>query len=273
MAEHGSGPVAGAPSAAQLTAAIERVSDGVLVLARDWTCTFINTAGGKLLGRAPEELIGGNIWQAFPEAVGSRFETSYQLALDTQKVVEFEEYFEPLNALFSIRTFPSPEGVTIYFTDVTELRRLAHERQATEEKLRQVAQQRRDLMDRLVVAQELERARIAADVHDDSVQALAAIDLRLGMLQRKVAESAPEFNELIRQLQTTLSGATDRLRQLLFDLEPTGVDDTLIDSLRDAAAHIFEDTAITWSFEGDLDAELHHTERGQAVRVAKEALT
>ena len=50
------------------------------------------------------------------------------------------------------------------------------ERVAAESAMRDLADQRRLLLGHLVAAQETERSRIAADVHDDSVQALAAVD-------------------------------------------------------------------------------------------------
>jgi signal transduction histidine kinase len=50
----------------------------------------------------------------------------------------------------------------------------------------------RALSERLVEAQDDERARIAADVHDDSIQALAAVDLRLRTLLKRLRHHAPE---------------------------------------------------------------------------------
>jgi len=87
---------------------------------------------------------------------------------------------------------------------------------AAELELSEVAAQRSELLDRLVAAQEEEGAHIAADVHDDSVQSLAAVDLRLGVLHRLVSETAsPDLLSVVEKLQETVSGATDRLRQLL----------------------------------------------------------
>lgn len=387
-----------------LRSAIDRVSDGVLVLDTDWNCRFVNRAGGLLLDRDPEALIGRNIWDEFPEAVGSTFDVNYRLAMKTQQVVQFEEYFDPLKGLFAIRAFPSADGITIYFQNINEMRRLEIERalalkelrdaharrrqfealvegssdfiamgaldghmlyvspggraligldpdadvtqltfedfctkegyvhtstvqipatlrdgqwagektlrdfrggpaipvmavhyvirdpdtlepfaiasvqrdisarKAIEQQVHELARHRRDLMDRLVVAQEAERARIAADVHDDSVQALAAVDIRLGMLQRKIADAAPQLTEQVRQLQAAVSDATARLRQLLFDLEPPHPGEKLADTLRDAAAHIFEHSPVSWAVEGDLEAALGEAERNQAVRIAKEAM-
>ncbi len=60
------------------------------------------------------------------------------------------------------------------------------DRVAAQNELQRLADERQHLLDRLVQAQEDERARIAADVHDDSVQALAAVELRLGLLRRQL---------------------------------------------------------------------------------------
>ncbi len=53
------------------------------------------------------------------------------------------------------------------------------------------ATRERALSERLVEAQDDERARIAADVHDDSIQALAAVDLRLARFGTGCATAPP----------------------------------------------------------------------------------
>jgi signal transduction histidine kinase len=145
-------------------------------------------------------------------------------------------------------------------------------RRDAEEKLRVATAQRRELHNRLVAAQEQERARIAADVHDDSVQALAAVDLRLGLLHRRVREQAPDLDPLVRQLQATLSGATDRLRNLLFDLEPADLDRGLVEGLRRVHDHVLRETQMVWTVRGE-DVDLPRAEQEQTIRVVKEALT
>jgi signal transduction histidine kinase len=161
----------------------------------------------------------------------------------------------------------------------------ALERFDAEEQLARVAAQRSDLLGRLVAAQEEERARIAADVHDDSVQALAAVDLRLGLLHRRVAEAAPELEAPVAQLQETVSAVVAGLRQLLFELEPAAEGTTLIEELREAAEHVLEGSGVrcrvemaseAWPPQPPYDATrdpawLPHEVRAQALRVAKEA--
>lgn len=151
-----------------------------------------------------------------------------------------------------------------------------------EDQLARVAAQRSELLTRLVAAQEEERSRIAADVHDDSVQALAAVDLRLGLLQRRVRETAPELATSVAELQDTVGSVTAGLRQLLFDLEPAAEGTALVDELREAAEHILAGydvrCTVRLSTDGggpasyDDPAWLPAVVRAQAVRVAKEAL-
>jgi PAS domain S-box-containing protein len=135
--------------------------------------------------------------------------------------------------------------------------------------------QRLDLVRRLVDAQERERARIAADVHDEPVQALAAMDLRLALLERKLAQAAPDLVPEVVHIHETITSVNEGLRNLLFELEPVGPSAYLTDLLEDAAGHVFELTTVAWTMENEPDPrelELSVAIRTQAVRIAKEAL-
>ena len=135
--------------------------------------------------------------------------------------------------------------------------------------------QRNDLLHRLVDAQERERARIAADVHDESVQSLAAVDLRLGLLERRLEELAPSVVPDVVRIHETVTSVSSQLRHLLFELEPVGATAHLTHLLEEAAAHIFELTDVRWEMENEPDPrelELSVTSRTQAVRIAKEAM-
>ena len=147
--------------------------------------------------------------------------------------------------------------------------------------LQDVARQRSLLSRRLIDAQEAERARIAADVHDESVQTLAAAVLRLGLLERRVAELAPETAPVVSpefdQLHEVLESVTHGLRELLFELETGDLDASLGELLEDAAQHIFEHSTLRWavvvdSARGLAQSELQPEDRRQALRIVKEAL-
>ena len=140
-----------------------------------------------------------------------------------------------------------------------------------ERELRRLADDRQVLLDRLVEAENAERARIAADVHDDPVQALAAVDLRLGLLRRRLQSAAPEVLPDLDALRTTVGTATGRLRNLLFDLESAAESVDLVTALSEAASYVLGDT-VPWRLAHDDGVDLPVASRVTAYRAAKEAM-
>jgi signal transduction histidine kinase len=152
------------------------------------------------------------------------------------------------------------DGVTLVFRDVTSLRALTAERL--------------DLPARLLEAEDRERARIAADVHEDSVQAIGVVSLHLQLLSAHLHQPSVKVESLLAELNTYVTSATERLRSLLFSLEPTDANTPIARSIRIQAAYVFEGSTIHWSVD-DLDGgeELPQAARSQALRITKEALS
>ena len=146
------------------------------------------------------------------------------------------------------------------------------EREAAERSLRELAKQREALLTRLVDAQEAERIQIAADVHDDTVQVCAAVDLRLGLLRRQLTDAAPDVLDGLEAAQASVSAATDRLRALLFDLEPPDLTHGLTPALARAARELLEATTIQPRIDGRREPAVSEATRAIAYRIAKEAL-
>jgi hypothetical protein len=113
----------------QVERLLEHVSDGVLLLDTGWRVRYINAAGARLLGRERSSLSGRVLWEEFPESVGSEFWEAYHRAMRRQEAETLEAYYGPLGGWFEARALPSPEGLTIYFSDVNP-RRLADRQRA-----------------------------------------------------------------------------------------------------------------------------------------------
>ncbi|MCX7170654.1 MAG: PAS domain-containing protein, partial [Proteobacteria bacterium] len=99
---------------------LERVNDGVVAFDTELNYTYVNAAGGKLLGRIPADLVGKNYWMEYPEARGTPFALAYQRALETQTPITFEDHYAPWDRWFENRLYPSPNGLTIFFSEITE---------------------------------------------------------------------------------------------------------------------------------------------------------
>ncbi len=107
---------------------LERVDDGFVALDLDGRYTYVNTRAARMLGRdRPEDLIGRHIWTEFPEGIGQAFHQACEEALQTQRPVVAEQYVEPTQRWIENRIYPSPQGLSVYFTETTE-RKLAERR-------------------------------------------------------------------------------------------------------------------------------------------------
>lgn len=104
----------------ELANIFERVTEGFTAFDKKWNFTFINKKAGELFGCSPEELIGKNIWKVFPEAIGLPFYKAYHKAMETQQYTHLLEYYQPFNRWYENNIYPSPEGISIYFKDITD---------------------------------------------------------------------------------------------------------------------------------------------------------
>ena len=142
----------------------------------------------------------------------------------------------------------------------------------TAELLKQVDQKRRALLEHLVSAQEEERRRIAVDVHDDSIQAMAAIGVRLQIMRRRSA--SPEIAEQLAQIEDGVTDTISRLRALLFRLEAAPVEQVgLARAIMRYISEVFPGGEPQTRVSSTVTKELDGAMQIVLYRVAQEALS
>jgi len=125
----------------QTSAILESISDGFNAFDREWRYIYVNAAGARLARRSPEELLGRNVWEVWPSLPDTPFGPAYRRAAADNVPVHVEGFFpEPLNAWFEVRCYPSPEGLSIFFTDVTERKQAEVELRVQHDTLRRQAE-------------------------------------------------------------------------------------------------------------------------------------
>jgi PAS domain S-box-containing protein len=129
---------------------------------------------------------------------------------------------------------------------------------------------RRRLLAHLVQAQEVERRRIAWDVHDDAIQEMAAIALR----QQALAQQLPEpYAQRLLDLGEQVNGAIDRLRALVTRLRPPGIGHQLLAA---ALNEYLAETAAGWGLKYTVDIRLRDEPASETAitifRIFQEAL-
>ena len=112
---------------ARVARVLESMSSAFYSLDAEWRFTYVNAEAERILRRPRHELVGQNIWELYPAGVGGEFDLRYREAVETGETVTFEAHLpEPLNGWFEVRAWPMPEGLSVYFLEITE-RRLAQE--------------------------------------------------------------------------------------------------------------------------------------------------
>ncbi len=100
---------------------LRNMPEGLLLLDRDWTVTFVNDAGKVLLGMPHPLMLGANLWERLPAARGTRFEETFRRVVSSQSPAVLEEFYPaPINKWFRCYCYPHGEGLSVYFKDRTE---------------------------------------------------------------------------------------------------------------------------------------------------------
>ncbi len=102
---------------------LDSITDAFFALDSEWRFSYVNAEAEHLFRLSAGELLGRAFGDAFPEAVGSMFESEYARAVRDQVPVFFEEFYAPLDAWFDVHAYPSADGLSVYFRDVTEKKR------------------------------------------------------------------------------------------------------------------------------------------------------
>ncbi|MEG4403514.1 adenylate/guanylate cyclase domain-containing protein [Microcoleus sp. MON2_D5] len=108
----------------QIVNFLEGMSDAFFALDTQWRFTYVNYKAGQFWQRSPEQLYGKNFWEEFPELVNSDFYEEYHGAVAKQVGVAFEQYYRPLKVWVEVRVFPSHDGISVFFHDITKRRQM-----------------------------------------------------------------------------------------------------------------------------------------------------
>jgi PAS domain S-box-containing protein len=122
----------------KMDAILDTITDGFFVVDRNWRIIQANRAFEKLFHVRREEQVGRILWDLYPDAASRRFYAEAHQAMQEQQVVHLEEFYPAYNTWLAIAAYPSEEGLTVYFRDVTERKQQEHELRDSLYKLRAI---------------------------------------------------------------------------------------------------------------------------------------
>lgn len=120
----------------QLAELLATLPYGYVSINRDWIFTFANEQAIEATRRQQERLLGENVWNIWPEIVGTNVETQYRRVMETRSPSHFEYYSPVQDSWVELHVYPIEDGIGVYFQDITQRRRAEESLQQSERRYR-----------------------------------------------------------------------------------------------------------------------------------------
>lgn len=99
---------------------LSSINDGFFSVNNDWTVTYWNDSAAAMIGVKKEEVIGENFWDVFEDAIDTEFYDNYHKALESKEPIYFEGFYDQLKMWVDVAAYPTSEGLSVYFKDITD---------------------------------------------------------------------------------------------------------------------------------------------------------
>ncbi|QHT62146.1 PAS domain-containing protein [Paenibacillus lycopersici] len=113
---------------------LESITDAFIALNTDWTFAYVNSEAKRKLSRRHAEIMGRHLLEVLPEIRETAIYEHCRLAMEEQLPYSVEGYMPFLDAWYEVHIYPSRDGLSIYFQDVSVRKEL--EQTAAESQMR-----------------------------------------------------------------------------------------------------------------------------------------
>lgn len=204
-------------SSGRAKAVLGSITDAFFTLDKDWRFSFVNDAALDRIKLPRDRLLGSNVWELFPDAVGNEAYVQLTRAMHDRVEADYEVYYEPWQRWFRDKAYPTDDGgLAVYSSDITE-------RQHSEENLRRLSDERRrerDFLEQLIEASPV------------AVAVVEGMDLRFTTLNTAYrtiagAKPAPEIGRTYSEVfpEAAELGVAEKLREVIRTGKPWKVRD------------------------------------------------
>jgi len=99
---------------------LDTMEDGFFTIDHKWRFRCINRKAAHIFGLEPKELVDKVIWEVSPEIIGTNLEKVYRQAMELQAAQRIEMQGLLTGSWYNIIAFPSAEGISVYWQDISE---------------------------------------------------------------------------------------------------------------------------------------------------------
>ncbi|HWQ71132.1 MAG TPA: ATP-binding protein [Desulfitobacteriaceae bacterium] len=189
----------------RITEILNSIQEIFYALDRNWNFLYASKSFTSKTGKEPENFIGKNIWDMLPKYIGTVFEENVRSVMNNGEVRRFELEDQDAGSYYQMAVFPSPEGITLLGTDITEHKK-------TDEFLKQSEQHALALVEELKKADQ-NKNRFLNNLSHELRNPLASIMMSLSLLKRVApdSEQAWQANNILERQTIQLSRLVDDL--------------------------------------------------------------
>jgi len=144
VTEHRLASIALARSQQRLNAMLESIDDAFFAVDRDWRLIYANRKAAAFVGVEVDTSIGRRLTDVCPMLEGTALLEHYRGAMASGRAAVLETQWAASGAWIEARAYPTEDGLSVYFHDITAQRGVADALRKSEQRFRNLFQQAGD---------------------------------------------------------------------------------------------------------------------------------
>ncbi|KAB2917213.1 MAG: PAS domain S-box protein [Bacteroidetes bacterium] len=132
--------------AQSVTKILDGITDGFVTVDKQWRFTYANKVFQQITQLKKDDLMGKTIWEMYPVLLNTPFQTNLTKAAEENISVSFESQYPGAKNWYLCTAYPNPNGLAIYFADVTHTHLMREEISRTKNNLNALINNTEDII-------------------------------------------------------------------------------------------------------------------------------